>query len=100
MLGLQWAGDILVEKPLPERLYGRGLAVGVALCGRVAAALGLGEEGHGAPARLFRREGRDGSEGHAAEPAVGAELGDEELAAGCAHAQAEARQITVPVEAV
>lgn len=98
--GLAVGGNILVEKPLPKGLHGRSLAVGVALCGRVAAALGLGEEGHGAPARLFRREGRDGSEGHAARPALGAVLGDEELAAGGTDAHTEARQLSVPVEAI
>jgi len=93
-------GDKLVEKALPEGLHGRGLAVGIPLCGRVAAALGLGEQGHRAPPRVFGREGRHRSECHAAELAVGAELGDEELAAGRPDAQAETGQLLVPVEAV
>lgn len=73
------SGDILIEKALPKSLHGCSRAAGVALRSWVAAGLGLGVAGPSRAGSPLRREDRDGSEGHAAEPAVGAELHDEEL---------------------
>ena len=98
--GLAMRGDVFLQEARPEDLHGRRPPVGVPLRGRVSTGLGFGKQGHRAPARLFRGEGGDGSEGHTAEPAVGAELANEELAPGRPDAQAETRQLAVPVEAV
>ena len=93
-------GNVFLEEPLAELLHRHRPAALVPGSGRVAAALGLGNRGHGATSCGFGGDRPVAAEGGAPHAAVGAVLDDIVLASSAAHADAEAGKIGVPVEPV